>query len=594
MPLYFRIVSVMGSRVVSISPVAFDDLAPVRGALGLALGRVVVSVDELTCSLFDDHANAEIMRLTLERPSLDLSLRNNPNPYTSVRVLTDASLQVASIQLDNHSLEAGGEFPVVLAPQSVVKREGASLAPKMWLSVRLSYGVCKQGLHVEDATVVMQPLVCWIGEAFVLYAQSQLQQIADALAVATPASVALSGDAAPGRAFDAVDGTVKAEALAPLIAPEAMANPYIRHLKISSLACRVTLHFNVPRVHLYLGMDNSPLSIREVVFHHVSMAPADFARNLLSLYVADLVASSPSLLGSLQVRSEGSRVRALTFDLVQILGNPTSFLSSIVDGLYDLLAMPIKGARDQQALGLVVGVGRGGASFLQHLSVGTLRSFSGWLSSVAKNMDTLTLDEAYLLRHIRERALTSRQGIGGSLVTGMRGLGSSVLEGVVGIVATPYAGAQQSGFGGFMTGSALGLWNAVAKPVGGVVSLVGTVAQGALMSVGGGPFSVQCTPGAKHRVRVEHSAVKWRRKFGAREFLQAFDCVDAQRGPCVVVFVRGAVVLVVDSVLVWRAQTPAPFTERDGAVFDVPGGGLFTVPRKQRRDFAKRLRGARE
>ncbi len=80
----------------------------------------------------------------------------------------------------------------------------------------------------------------------------------------------------------------------------------------------MTLHFNLERVHLYLGMDDSPVSVSEVVMNELStLRLLDLLRNLVSLYVADMVVRSPTLLGSLQ-----------------ILGNPTSFVSSVIDGVY--------------------------------------------------------------------------------------------------------------------------------------------------------------------------------------------------------------------------------------------------------------------
>lgn len=56
---------------------------------------------------------------------------------------------------------------------------------------------------------------------------------------------------------------------------------------------------------------------------------------------------------------------------------------------YDLLSMPMRGVRDMNPLNTVLGIGRGSASFVRHLSVGTLKSFSGWFGSVSKSMDML-------------------------------------------------------------------------------------------------------------------------------------------------------------------------------------------------------------
>ena len=51
--------------------------------------------------------------------------------------------------------------------------------------------------------------------------------------------------------------------------------------------------------------------------------------------------------------------------------------------------MPMRGVRDMNAMNTVLGLGRGSVSFVKHLSVGTLKSFSGWFGSVSKTMDML-------------------------------------------------------------------------------------------------------------------------------------------------------------------------------------------------------------
>ncbi len=53
--------------------------------------------------------------------------------------------------------------------------------------------------------------------------------------------------------------------------------------------------------------------------------------------------------------------------------------------------MPMRGVRDLNAMNAVLGIGRGSVSFVKHLSVGTLKSFSGWFGSVSKNMDLLVI-----------------------------------------------------------------------------------------------------------------------------------------------------------------------------------------------------------
>lgn len=418
----------------------------------------------------------------------------------------------------------------------------------------------------------MQPLACFVGEAFVLYAQQEFQLISDAVEMGMTRTPRKAGSRSHNVAFDAIVCSNES-VVAALVESESFVNPYIHHLQISALTFRVTLHFNVPRVHLYLGMDNSRLTAREVVMHNLSLPPGELASNLVKLYTADVIAGSPSLLGSLQ-----------------ILGNPGGLIASVVNGVYDFVGMPMQGVRDMDALGAVVGIGRGSVSFLRHLSVGTLQSFSGCLSAVAKNMDALTMDEAYLLKNIRQRALNSRQGFGASVANGFRGLGSSVVEGVVGLVQQPLAGAQESGVRGFVTGSALGFWNVLVKPLGGAVELVGSVAAGTLNSFGGGPFSEQAGPGRKRRVLLHVADIKWRRRF-KEEFVRAFDCKLEGQGACVVVFTKSEVLLVLGDTIASRVERDGLVSsERDGTIFDVPKIGSLAVGRVERREFAKLLK----
>lgn len=81
-----------------------------------------MQVDELALSLVDEKAEAECARLTLGALTVDFGQRCNPNVYSPVKVLTDLSVSAGLVQLDSHADE-GGEFPVVLVPTALIKRE---------------------------------------------------------------------------------------------------------------------------------------------------------------------------------------------------------------------------------------------------------------------------------------------------------------------------------------------------------------------------------------------------------------------------------------------------------------------------------------
>lgn len=80
----------------------------------------------------------------------------------------------------------------------------------------------------------------------------------------------------------------------------------------------------------------------------------------------------------------------------------------------------------QGGWGVVVGAAHGSASLLRHLAAGTLGSLSTLASSLARNLDRLTLDEEHVER---TEALRRRRpvGIAQGLTQGLAVLGLSLL-----------------------------------------------------------------------------------------------------------------------------------------------------------------------
>jgi hypothetical protein len=88
-------------------------------------------------------------------------------------------MSVASVQVDNYSDE-GGEFPVILVPTALVRKTKPSNA-KSFFALRTTFGTCLEGLHFEELALSLQPVSVFVGEAFVLYVQSQLDLMASAV-----------------------------------------------------------------------------------------------------------------------------------------------------------------------------------------------------------------------------------------------------------------------------------------------------------------------------------------------------------------------------------------------------------------------------
>ncbi len=71
-------------------------------------------------------------------------------------------------------------------------------------------------------------------------------------------------------------------------------------------------------------------------------------------------------------------------------------VQSIAEGVYDFFSLPITGARDSGVGGFIYGLGRGFTSLILRISEGSLTSVSDLSTSVARNMDSLSLDPEHI------------------------------------------------------------------------------------------------------------------------------------------------------------------------------------------------------
>ncbi|KAK1122683.1 hypothetical protein K0M31_009126 [Melipona bicolor] len=122
---------------------------------------------------------------------------------------------------------------------------------------------------------------------------------------------------------------------------------------------------------------------------------------------------------------------------------------------------------------------------MRHVTAGTLNSVTKLASSVARNLDRLTLDEEHLQRQEESRKMRP-QGMAQGLYQGLTGLGMSLLAAVAGLAHHPL---QQVWSGeittkSLVTGVGLGLVGVVTKPLSGAAELVALTGQGLLQGAG--------------------------------------------------------------------------------------------------------------
>ena len=152
-------------------------------------------------------------------------------------------------------------------------------------------------------------------------------------------------------------------------------------------------------------------------------------------------------------------------------GNPSTVLKDVSRGVSSLRRREkgFKGFREGTTT-FAGGVAGGTA-------VGALTLISNLAGGISNVSGAVSLDPWYNERRALVQQAAVRNANEGFRV-GMRALGDGMLGGVAGMVELPIRGAIEGGQAGFWKGAAQGLLGLVAKPVGGVGSLVSKASEG--------------------------------------------------------------------------------------------------------------------
>ena len=192
------------------------------------------------------------------------------------------------------------------------------------------------------------------------------------------------------------------------------------------------------------------------IFTHIS----DFHLKFTSLYYSDVFTDISSL--TTQLTNEYmSQLKRRIFKIIgslDILGNPTGYVSSIGEGFVQLFEAPRKGLINGP-LGFGEGVAKGFGTLLTNI-------VSGAFDAVGKISGTLLASCEMLQGEKAVEQLEDREpdnvldGIYKGLKEGLLDLG----KGIGGIVLKPFQGAKKEGAKGFFKGLGTGLIGAVVSP----------------------------------------------------------------------------------------------------------------------------------
>ncbi|XP_012288372.1 vacuolar protein sorting-associated protein 13B [Orussus abietinus] len=383
-------------------------------------------------------------------------------------------LCIGDVQLDNQLFDHGGfDFPVVLISQSprVAKERIFSLSNRLNADIdkiqedSLIVATCiweKNGrvTACKDIYLKVSPISAYIEDTYI-------SQLLDYGKLLVPSSFVASST----QSNETNDETVfppRAIIYAPysvILDSKTLSSPLRLHsLVIEPVSILLSVH---TFVRLYVALDHSPLYFGSFERTHLLTTPYRLGNALIMHYLSGAIFGAGWVVGSLE-----------------ILGSPGGLAQALGSGLKDFISMPFHGLL-QGPWGFVVGITHGSASLVKHITAGTVNSVTKLASSVARNLDRLTLDEEHLQR--QEESRRSRpQGVAQGLFQGLTGLGMSLLGAVAGLAHHPL---QQVWSGdatttSVVTGVGLGLVGVITKPLSGAAELVALTGQGLLRGAG--------------------------------------------------------------------------------------------------------------
>ncbi|XP_059720532.1 intermembrane lipid transfer protein VPS13B isoform X5 [Haemorhous mexicanus] len=442
-------------------------------------------ISQLSLAAFDDITNhkvsSELLRLTADNVFLHMapatSSLSQEFQQDSVEGLPQFhSLQVycEDLQLDNQLYSKSNfHFAVLLCQEEktetaqwsrmnnliVCNKDLESYKENCFIKLCIAFSEEENStFHVNDFSFELRPARLYVEDTFVYYIKTLFDTYLPENKTACKSN----------SASDTI-----------LIVPEqvreharALVKPVkLRRLKIQPVNLLVSIHASLK---LYIASDHTPLSFSVFERGPIFTTARQLVHALAMHYAAGALFRAGWVVGSLE-----------------ILGSPASLVRSIGNGIADFFRLPYEGlTRGPGAF--VSGVSRGTTSFVKHISKGTLTSITNLATSLARNMDRLSLDEEHYNRQEEWRRQLP-ESLGEGLRQGLSRLGISLLGAIAGIVDQPMRNFQrvseaQASAGhkakGVISGVGKGIMGVFTKPIGGAAELVSQTGYGILHGAG--------------------------------------------------------------------------------------------------------------
>ncbi|XP_077454297.1 intermembrane lipid transfer protein VPS13B isoform X2 [Stigmatopora argus] len=493
--LYIDVGYERGTLVLSLSPETDVDFlidhhrSSTKLSLTILLSEAsLVLSDDITSPL----GSVELLRLTLTNLFLrlapasssltpEVTLEPRASPASIYSLMPDSTLlevYCLCLQVDNQLYNrASFHFPVLLCQE---QRVGAELG-NQWRNhdiptetselleefkkscfLQLSLVLDADRSTLEEVNFQVQPARLYLEDTFVYYVKTLFHTF---IPVASLSSV-------KPHNCNLEPGLARAVPEQVLQSIQALVHPVrIQRLTIQPINLLVSIHASLK---LYIASDHTPLAFSLFERRPLCTTARQLVHALAMHYAAGALFRAGWVVGSLE-----------------ILGSPASLVRSIGNGVSDFFRLPYEGlTRGPGAF--VSGVSRGTTSFVKHISKGTLTSITNLATSLARNMDRLSLDEEHYTRQEEWRRQLP-ENLGDGLRQGLSRLGISLLGAIAGIVDQPMQNFQknwetQSTAGskakGVISGMGKGIVGVFTKPIGGAAELVSQTGYGILHGAG--------------------------------------------------------------------------------------------------------------
>ncbi|KAG7317797.1 hypothetical protein KOW79_018832 [Hemibagrus wyckioides] len=472
--LYITVACQNGTIVLTLAPESCDDAAINRHQrVSNQMLSFHVILSEVSMALCDDitspTGSVELLRLTMSKVLVLLPLPEPTMGETPTFNGHHVKILCGSLQVDNQLYSCSSfHFPVLLCQEQLpdtdlwVGVKDLIINPEALEELRQMCFLCvgltlsSNGYHLEKVSFKLQPARIYLEDTFIYYLKTLFH---------TYVPVSVVGDKEFGDPSLIIPVQVY-QSMQTLVRPV-----QLQQLLIEPVSLLVSIHASLK---LYIASDHTPLFFSIFERGPLFTTPRQLIHALTLHYAAGALFRAGWVVGSLE-----------------ILGSPASLVRSIGNGVADFFRLPYEGlTRGPGAF--VSGVSRGTSSFVKHISKGTLTSITNLATSLARNMDRLSLDEEYYTRQEEWRRQLP-ETLGHGLRQGLSCLGLSLLGAIAGIVDQPMQtftrsieaqSTAASTARGVISGVGKGIVGIFTKPIGGAAELVSQTGYGILHGAG--------------------------------------------------------------------------------------------------------------